>query len=77
MVGNGRAEGSSAIGDRGHAAVSLTPDVDRTHICSCGSSQLVDTDVGGLLYVVWVHIILQFLEVLLCLKTNFMIKKFL
>lgn len=76
-MGNGRAEGSSATGDGGQAAVSLTPDVDGTHICSLGSSQLVDTDVGGFLYVVWVHIVLQFLEALLCLKTNFMIKKFL
>ena len=31
MVGTGRAEGSSAIGDGGQAAVSLTPDVDGTH----------------------------------------------
>ena len=76
-MGNDRAKGSSEIGDGGQAEILLIPDVDRTHICSCGSSQLVDTDVGGLLYVVWVHIILQFLEVLLCLKTNFMIKKFL
>ena len=29
-MGDGRAEGSSAIGDRGQAAVSLTPDVDGT-----------------------------------------------
>ena len=27
-VGDGRAEGSSAIGDGGQAAISLTPDVD-------------------------------------------------
>ena len=27
-MGDGRAEGSSAIGDRGQAAMSLTPDVD-------------------------------------------------
>ena len=30
MVGNGRAEGSSAIGDRGQATNSPTPDVDGT-----------------------------------------------
>ena len=29
-MGDGRAEGSSAVGDRGQAAVSLTPDVDGT-----------------------------------------------
>ena len=31
-VGDGRAEGSSATGGGGHAAVSLTPDVDAMHI---------------------------------------------
>ena len=30
MVGDGGAEGSSAIGDGGQAAVSLTPDIDGT-----------------------------------------------
>ena len=29
-MGDGRAEGSSAIGDRGRAAISLTPDIDGT-----------------------------------------------
>ena len=29
-MGDGRAEGLSAIGDRGQAAISLTPDVDGT-----------------------------------------------
>ena len=29
-VGDGRAEGSSALGDRGQAAISLTPDIDDT-----------------------------------------------
>ena len=29
-MGNGRAEGLSTVGDRGQAAVSLTPDVDST-----------------------------------------------
>ena len=32
-VGDGRAEGSSAIGDGGQAAVSLMSDVDGTHMC--------------------------------------------
>ena len=31
-VGDGRAEGSSAIGDGRQAAISLTPDVDGTQI---------------------------------------------
>ena len=30
-VGDGRAEGSSAIGDGGQASISLMPDVDGTH----------------------------------------------
>ena len=33
-MGDGRAEGSSAIGDGGQAAVSPTPDVDGLHICT-------------------------------------------
>ena len=32
-VGDGRAEGSSPIGDGGQAAVSLKPDGDGMHIC--------------------------------------------
>ena len=32
-MGDGRAEGLSAIGDRGQAAISLTSDVVGTHIC--------------------------------------------
>ena len=39
-VGDGRAEGSLAIGDRGQAAGSLTPDVDGPHVCIFESSQL-------------------------------------
>ena len=31
-MGDGRAEGMSAIGDGGQAAISLMPDVDGTHI---------------------------------------------
>ena len=49
-MGDGRAEGSSAIGDRGHAAVSLTPDVDETHIRIFESSKLAGLCVGHLLY---------------------------
>jgi len=40
-VGDGRAEGSSAIGDGGQAAVSLRPDIE--------SLQLEGSHVGGLL----------------------------
>ena len=43
MVGDGRAEGSSAIGDRG-AAVSLTPEV----VCIFESLQLKGLHVGDL-----------------------------
>ena len=32
-VGDGGAEGSSATGDGGHAAVSLMSDADGTHTC--------------------------------------------
>ena len=39
-VGNGRAEGSSAIGDRGQTAVLLMPDVDGTHVHVFESFQL-------------------------------------
>ena len=43
-VGGGRAEGPSAIGDWGQAAVSLTPDVDGT-----GSGSLLDSILSTLL----------------------------
>ena len=43
-MGDGRAEGSSAIGDGGQAAVSLTPDVDGT-----GSGFLLDSILSTLL----------------------------
>ena len=38
-MGYGRGEGSSAVGDRGQAAVSLLPDVDGT-----GSGPLLEPD---------------------------------
>ena len=50
-MGDGRAEGSSAIGDGGQAAVSLTPDVDGKHFLVVKSSQLECSYVGDLLYV--------------------------
>ena len=43
-MGDGRAEGSSAMGDGGQAAVSLMPDVDGT-----GSSSLLDSILSTLL----------------------------
>ena len=49
-MGDGRAEGSSAIGDGGQAAISLTSDVDATHVRIFESSQLEGSYVGDLLY---------------------------
>ena len=49
-MGDGRAEGSSAIGDGGQAATSLTPDVDGMHVCIFESSQIEGSYVGDLLY---------------------------
>ena len=49
-MGGGRAEGSPAIGDRGQAAISLTPDVDGTHVRIFESSQLEGPYVGDLRY---------------------------
>ena len=43
-MGDGRAEGSSAIGDGGQAAMSLTPDMDAT-----GSGSLLDSILSTLL----------------------------
>ena len=48
-VGDGRAEGLSRIGDRGQAAVSLTPDVDGMHVYIFGSLQLEGLYVGDFL----------------------------
>ena len=50
-MGDGRAEGSSAIGDGGQAAISLTPDVDGTHVDIFESSRLEGSHVGDLLYI--------------------------
>ena len=41
-VGEGRAEGSSAIGDGGQAAISLMPDIDGT-----GSGSLLESDASS------------------------------
>ena len=43
-MGDGRAEGSSAIGDGGQAAISLMPDVD-----GIGSDFLLDSILSTLL----------------------------
>ena len=48
-MGDGRAEGSSAIGDGGQAAISLTPDVDGTHVLIFENLQLEGSYVGDLL----------------------------
>ena len=39
-MGDGRAEGPSAIGDGGQAAVSFMPDIDGKHVRLFESSQL-------------------------------------
>ena len=49
-MGDGRAEESSATGDGGQAAISLTPDVDGTHVPIFESSQVEGSYVGDLLY---------------------------
>ena len=47
--GDGRAEGPSAIGDRGQAAVPPMPVVDGARVCISESSKLEVSYVGGLL----------------------------
>ena len=55
-MGDGRAEGSSAIGDGGQAAISLTPDVDGTGSGSllkpnaCSTLKAQNLKVRDLLY---------------------------
>ena len=49
-MGDGRAEESSAIGDGGQAAISLTPYVDRKHVHIFESVELEGSYVGDLLY---------------------------
>ena len=48
-MGDGRAEGLSAIGDGEQAAISPMPDVDGTHVHIFESSQL-GSYVGNLVY---------------------------
>ena len=45
-VGDGRAEGSSAIGDGGQAAISFTHDLDEKHLHIFESSQLEGSYAG-------------------------------
>ena len=49
-VGDGRAEGLSATGDGGRAAMSLTPDADGTHMCIFEGLQLEGSCAGDLVY---------------------------
>ena len=56
--GDGRAEGLSARGDRGQAAISLMPDVDRMLVCIFESSQLENLFLGDLLYITWQYLCL-------------------
>ena len=48
-VGDGRAEGSSAVGDGGYAAVSFMPDIDEMHLCIFESLQLEGSYGGDLM----------------------------
>ena len=50
-MGDGRAEGSSAIGDGRQATRSLMPDVDGMHVHISESSHLEGSYVGDLLYI--------------------------
>ena len=47
-AGGGRAEGPSATGDGGQAAISPTPDDGGTHVHVFEGSQLEDWSAGGL-----------------------------
>ena len=48
-MGDTRAEGMSATGDGGQAAISLMPDVDGTHVHISESLQFEGSNVGVLL----------------------------
>ena len=55
-MGDGRAEGSSAIGDGGQSAISLMPDADGMHVRIFESFQLEGSYIGDLLYLfIWLH----------------------
>ena len=48
-MGDGRADGSLAVGDGGYAAISLMPDTDEMHVCIFESLQLEGSYGGDLL----------------------------
>ena len=48
-MGDGRAEGSSATGDGGQAALPSMPDADGMHVCPFESSQCEGSYVGAFL----------------------------
>ena len=50
-MGDGGADGPSATGDRGQAAISLMPDVDEMHVRIFESLKLEGAYVGDLLYI--------------------------
>ena len=52
-MGDGGAEGPSAIEGRQQAAISLTSDTDGTHVRIFESSQLERSYVGDLLYILF------------------------
>ena len=52
-MGDGRAEGSSAIGEREQAAISLMPDVGGMHVYIFQSSELEGSYVEDFLYDEW------------------------
>ena len=49
-MGDGRAEGSSAVRDEGQAAMSVAADTDGTYVDISGSSKLEGSYVGDILY---------------------------
>ena len=55
-MGDGRAEGSSAIGDRGQAAMPLMPDADGMHVHIFESSQLESSCVRDL-YLLYITVL--------------------
>ena len=64
-MGDGRAEGSSAIGDGGQTAISLTPDIDGT-----GSGSLLDLILSTLLKKVGLQCHQVFISKLLVLHSK-------
>ena len=73
-MGDGRAEGSVAIGDREQAAVSLTPDIDGTNICIFECSKLEGSYVGDFIHIyiyVYTYIYLWFFYCIFLLFKRF------